>query len=249
MSIKEIKNIRRFYAFNGNYAVFETRNSYCGIMDRKGNIICPADTWKWASHICDDIFLLETWDESGDDYRSVNKIHFDAKLNAEVAQPVLPSIPERELPEFAKRFEDAYWCADKRIAFRENELYGITDEKGVIIVSPAYYAIQSAKEYGYDTDRIMVLDTNCNNGYLDLDGTVVVPVIYPYVRYQQNLGIIRFRTQEFKWGYMDKNGKNVIPAIYDYVNAGETYGLNEVAVVKDGDCYFINSHGKKVNLW
>ena len=48
---------------------------------------------------------------------------------------------------------------------------------------------------------------------------------------------------------MDAKGGIIIPAEYDAIDAGSSYGLNEIAVSKDGRCYFINEKQEEVKVF
>ena len=121
------------------------------------------------------------------------------------------------------------------------------DEKGNVIIPASFSSVGIANNP--KRDQISVKDQNGLNGYLDLDGKVIIPFEHPYVGYQVALGLHKFRTAEKKWGYMDKLGKVIIPAIYDAIDARETHGLDEIAVTKDGRCYFINAKQEEVKVF
>ena len=243
MNVLELKNLKKIWAFDGNFAVFDTKDDKTGIINRKGEIVLPADNWGVVSHIIDDIYILQMCDGSN------KQAYYDANLQKEVEKPNLTPTPDRELPECTKKYEDAHWCADKRIAFKEGELYGIMDENGKVIVAPSYDWIQFSQPYGHKNDQIAVKDKNGLNGYLDFDGNVIIPFKYTYVGYQRELGLHIFHTKENKWGYMDAKGKIIIPAIYDHISAGKTHGLDEISVAKDGRFYFINAKQEEVKVF
>ena len=150
------------------------------------------------------------------------------------------------MPDAAKKYVEARWCVEGRIAFKENELYGIMDENGKIVVSPSFDYV--APSIYAKRDRIRVKKEG-KEGYIDLNGKVIIPFEYPYVNYNHVLGVHIFHTDENKWGMMDKNGKIIIPAIYDAMNAREYRGLDEISVKKDGRCYFINAKQEEVKVF
>ena len=163
-------------------------------------------------------------------------------------QPDFEPTPEIELPSCAKKYTEAYWCATNRIAFKEGELYGIMDGQGNVIVAPSYDWIQRSQPYGYKNQRISVKKDGLN-GYLDFDGNVVIPFEYPYVGHRRMLGIHLFHTKEDKWGILNEKGQIIIPAIYDSIRVDNTQGLDEIAVKKDGRCYFINAKQEEVKVF
>jgi hypothetical protein len=236
MNVLELKNLKKIWAFDGNFAVFDTKDGKTGIINRNGEVVLPADNWEVASHIVDDIYILQMCDGSS------KQTYYDAALRKEVAKPELPITPEPELPKNAE-----FWCAPNRCAFKDGELFGIMDEKGNVIVPATFSSVGIANNP--KRDQISVKDQNGLNGYLDLDGKVIIPFEHPYVGYQVELGVHIFHTKENKWGYMDAKGNVIIPAIYDHISAHKAYGLDEIAVAKDGRFYFINAKQEEVKVF
>lgn len=243
MNVKDIKNLKKISAFYGEFAIFETKDEKAGLINRKGEIVYPADKYELIFHHCDNVF--ELWLNT-DGVIKCSK-YFDAKLGKEVPEPHIEKVQEPEFPEQAKKYEDLRWCADNRIAFKDGDLYGVMDEKGNVIVPPTYDLISIASLAAH-RNRISVKKDG-KNGYIDLEGNVVIPFEHPYVGYQQKLHLHKFHTKDDKWGYMDEKGQVVIPAIYDAIDARETHGLDEIAVAKDGRCYFINAKQEEVKVF
>lgn len=244
MNVKDIKNLKNFSAFYGEFSIFETKDEKVGLINRQGEVVYPAGKFDLASHLQNGVFFFQTICDK--DNKCI-EMYFDAKLGKEVPAPAIERIQEPEFPEQAKKFEDIRWCADNRVAFKDGDLYGVMDEKGNVIVPPTYDFISIASLAAH-RNRISVKKDG-KNGYIDLEGNVVIPFEHPYVGYQQKLHLHKFRTQEKKWGYMDEKGQVVIPAIYDAIDARETHGLDEIAVTKDGRCYFINAKQEEVKVF
>ncbi len=140
-----------------------------------------------------------------------------------------------------------YWCNMDCTAFRQGELFGIMNQDGKVIAEPQFTRVSNVFA---PTDTIIgVTDAEGNQGYIAVDGKMVIPCEYPYVGYNRQLGTHTFHTKDNKWGIMDAEGKIIIPAIYDQVNVANTYGLSEIAVSKDGRCYFINEKQEEVNVF
>ena len=238
MNIKEIQNLKKISAFYGEYAIIETKDEKFGLINRYGDVLVPADKYERINYHCEDVFSL--WSTKAN-----RPTFYNTKLGKEVAMPECPNNTERELPESTNKFVDAYWCAENRIAFA---LYGIMDEKGNIIVQPTYNRIQYGDIYGCKNIRIRV-EKDGLDGYVDLDGNVVIPFQYPFVSYNKELGLYRFRTKEKKWGIMDEEGQVIIPAIYDSIDIRAPRGLDEIAVTKGGRCYFINAKQEEVKVF
>lgn len=246
MNVKDIKNLKHFGAFTGEFAVYTTKDKKEGIINRQGEIVFPAEKYDYvyrSSYHSEDVF--ELWLNT-DGVITCSK-YFDVKLGKEVPEPEKEKLYRPELPESAKKYEEAYWCASNRILYKEGELYGFMDENGKVIVPPTYTAGPVPSSIA-KKDRLRVKKDG-KYGYIDLDGNVVIPFEHPYVGYREKLGIHIFHSKEDKWGIMDKSGKIIIPAIYDHISVGNDYGLDEIAVAKDGRCYFINAKQEEVKVF
>ena len=138
-----------------------------------------------------------------------------------------------------------YWCNYDCLAFRQGELYGIMKTDGSVIAEPQFTRVLNV----FTDTRIKVTDVQGNQGYVSTDGKMIIPCEYPYVGYNRKLNIYAFHTKDNKWGIIDADGKVIIPAIYDYVNAAKSHGLSEIAVKKDGRCYFINEKQEEVKVF
>ena len=241
MNVKDIKNLKQISAFEGNFAVYVTTANKAGIINRQGEVIYPADKYDGAFHIENGVFNLQVYDGQTPD------IYFDAQSCKEVEKPTTPALDDRSLPCFAQ--EGEYWCAENRIAFKEGKSFGIKDENGNIIVPAQYTYVSQAKPFHFKNTLICVKDQAGLQGYIDLDGKTIIPCQYPYVGWNRQLNIHKFHTDENKWGYMDAKGGIIIPAEYDAIDAGSSYGLNEIAVSKDGRCYFINEKQEEVTIF
>ena len=242
MNIKDIKNLKRISAFYGNFAIYTTANYKAGLINRKGEIVYPAEKYEAVLHCKDDIF--DFWLNTNGVIKSA--MFFDANLGKEVPAPKREQPQQRELPDAAKKYAEARWCVENRIAFKDGGLYGIMDENGKIIVSPSFEYV--APSIYAKRDRIRVKKDG-KESYIDMSGNVILPFEYPYVNYNQTLEVHVFHTNENKWGMMDKNGNVIIPAIYDAMDAREYHGLDEISVKKDGRCYFINAKQEEVKVF
>lgn len=243
MNVKDIENLKSVNAFVGNFAIFTTRENKVGIINRMGEVVYAANKYDGAFIVKDNVFELQIFDGK------TPSIYFDAEKRAEVAKPNFSTTDGPALPEFAKEYANAFWCATNRIAFQDGDLLGIMDADGKVIAPAQYTYISWAKMFGFKNTLICVKDEKGLQGYIDLDGKTVIPCQYPFVCKSRTLDIFKFHTTENKWGYMDATGKIIIPAIYDSIDAGSTYGLNEIAVSKDGRCYFINAKQEEVKVF
>jgi len=140
-----------------------------------------------------------------------------------------------------------YWCGYHRLAFRQNGLLGIMDTQGKMIVAPQYTWVKNF--YKSSDQKISVKDTDGRAGMIDLNGRIIIPCEYSYVGYYQPTQTHTVHVKNGKWGLLDAQGQTILPVIYDAVNVHETYGLNEIAVSKDGRCYFINAQQQEVQVF
>lgn len=99
------------------------------------------------------------------------------------------------------------------------------------------------------SDQRINVTKDGKQGYIDLEGKEIVQCEYSYVGYSHQLQTHTIHATDGKWGLLDAKGQTILPAIYDAVNVQDTYGLNEIAVSKDGCCYFINAKQEEVKLF
>lgn len=243
MNVKDIKNLKKVWAFNGNFAAYETTENKAGIINRQGEIIYLADKYDFAFYIENGIFNLQTINST------VPAIFYDANLRKEVEKPNHEVTKKPELPSFAQTIEGSYWCAKNRIAIKEGNLYGIKDEKGETLAPAQYSYVSYAIPFNYKNDRIAVKNEKGEMGYIDLDGKELVPCAYKYIIWCKRIGVYKIETLEGKWGFMNSLLQIIIPPIYDSIDAEDSYGLSEIAVSKDGRCYFINEKQEEVNVF
>lgn len=243
MNVKDINNLKRIWAFNGNFAIYETTMGKAGLINRQGEVIFPADKYEFGFYIENDLYNFQVADSV------VPAIFFDANLRKKVEQPERSIIEKPQLPSFAEKLDGAYWCANNCIAYKENGCYGIMDEKGNVLVTPKYASISSAAPYNFKNDRMWVKNLDGQMGYIDLNGEELIPCQYRYIIWCRRIGVYKFENFDCKWGFMNSVGRVIVPAIYDSIDASETYGLNEIAVSKDNRCYFINENQDEIIIF
>jgi hypothetical protein len=163
-------------------------------------------------------------------------------------------------------FDDALPFSDGLAAIKSNGKWGFIDTSGHLVIqlkfSNAYYfregvaVAQSedsgdvlvdksgkilATEFGFvdlvSEGRVPAVRDG-KSGYLDLQGKVVIPILYDAGRsFSDGLAAVE---KNKKWGYIDRNGRNVIPFTFD--EAGQ-FG-NGLAPAKVGTrTGFINKSG------
>jgi hypothetical protein len=163
-------------------------------------------------------------------------------------------------------FDDALPFSDGLAAIQINKKWGFIDAVGHQIIQPkfsnAYYFREGvgiaqlpdsgdvlidksgkvlATEYGFvdlvSNGRVPATRGG-KNGYLDLRGEVVIPLVYDDGRsFSDGLASVK---KENKWGYVDRDGRTVIP--FDFDEAGQ-FG-NGLAPARAGTrTGFINKSG------
>ncbi len=142
-------------------------------------------------------------------------------------------------------FYNKFLTGDK-FAFVENDRCGIMDIRGNVLLPAEYKHI---KLYESDVKRVVVVDQFGRQGVIDTDCNIVIPCQYKLIIYRPQLEVFKVRNQENKFGLLDENGNEILPTEYDHINIGNTYGLDEIAVTKDGECYFVNSQNKRVKVF
>ena len=99
-------------------------------------------------------------------------------------------------------------------------------------------------------ENIIVISNKDGKGALNLTtGENVLPCKYALVSYKKQYNVILVKEKDGKYGLFDEEGKEVIPVEYDYMNISKDKGLDEIAVKKDGRCYFINVKQEEVKVF
>ena len=117
-----------------------------------------------------------------------------------------------------KTYEDLFRDANTgNIKFVENNLSGLMDNNGKIILEATYGSIGDFNE-----DRAVVKKDN-KFGYIDEEGKLVVECKYKYaLRYSQ--GLAQVSTAGVTFGYINLDGELVFPEIYTYGSVFNDYG-------------------------
>ena len=105
------------------------------------------------------------------------------------------------------------WVASNRLAFYQDEKFGLMKPDGKVIVEPIYAEILVL---GYQ-ELIPVKSTEGLRGYIDINGQIVIPCLYKHVTYNRTTNQFRVRTTENKYGLFDKNGNPVLPTIFKQI--------------------------------
>ena len=225
----KISNLSTISAFYGNYAIYTTCDRKEGIINRQGRIIFPAGEFEIAPHVEKNTFAFQNTDGSR------KELLFDASNGGK-------KYYERPAAE-RKPMEQEYLVELNRIAFQENGMFGIKDEKGNVVV-PAQYTQMSS--IGENISFVHVRDQSGLSGIITTDGKPFIKCKYAYVVHKRATDTYKVKTLKGKFGLLDSKGKVLIPARYDYLDV--TDNLDEIAVKCGGKCFFINRNGKPIDL-
>ena len=137
-----------------------------------------------------------------------------------------------------------FWCTPEHVTFYKDGLLGIMDVQGNILQQPKYTKVDfQAKDY-----LIRATDVNKKQGLVTPEGKIIIPFEYDFLARRRNLGLNIVR-KDGKYGVLDNQGRVVLPLEYESINLNEDKGLSEVAVTKDGECYFINEKQECLNIF
>lgn len=225
-----ISNLHHFSAFYGNFAIYTTTDKKDGLIDRQGQIVYRAGEFDIATHVEGTTFLFQNVDGSG------KEMLFDAASGEK---------QYREQPQVERKpMEKEYLVAPNRIAFQKNDLFGIKDEQGNIIVKPQYSQVSSL---GENIGLVRVKDKNNKCGIIHAeDGRQFIPCKYKYIIHKRQTDTYKVVTLKGKCGLLDYAAKPIIPARYDALDV--TDNVNEIAVKRGGSCFFIDSAQQKLDF-
>lgn len=120
--------------------------------------------------------------------------------------------------------------------------FGFKDETGKTIISPKYVSAETFSE-----GLAAVSTGNENYGYIDLNGTEVIPLIYHNSQdFKNGFALVTMydKKKNHKRGFVDKTGKLVVPIKYD-----ELYNFSDgVALFQLGKKYgFLDENGQEIS--
>ena len=115
------------------------------------------------------------------------------------------------------------------------------------IVELTTLEIYRAKKWN---ENIVCIKGEHGKGAINLTtGKTVIPFQNAIVSYKKQFHVILVMDFEEKYGLFDEDGNTILPMEYRYINVSNDRGLDEIAVKKDGECYFINAKQEKVNVF
>ena len=133
------------------------------------------------------------------------------------------------------KFENAYYFTEG-VAIAELKGLGpvLIDKSGQVLAS-------DLKSTSSIYEGRVPVERNDKNGYLDLQGKVVIPIVYDGgLRFSEGLAAVE---KDDKWGYIDRDGRLVIPFKYD---TAWFFGNGLAAVTIGKQSGFINKSGEFV---
>lgn len=195
--------------------------TYWGIMDAKGEIVLPFQYWTMSPHYIEGQFIvtkssddpqqyiidttgkiIETFSHDGYIMLGENRIAYEGNYNY-IIDPTGKKLTEK--------YQDIYVVGRNKLAFlSKNNLYGIMDFNGKIIIQPKYGEIMGFSEY------LAAVKVGSKWGFVDTSFNLV---IQPFVTQKEDFyfsnGLVKVKPNG-KIGFMDRAGKMVLPAIYDH---------------------------------
>jgi len=137
-----------------------------------------------------------------------------------------------------------YWCNAECIAFAEEGLFGIMNAYGKVIAKPQYSHVMQCNL----RDVIIIRDEESTlEGAIRINGEVVLPTEFDTILPRKMFNVMMVK-QSGKYGLINGNGKIILPIEYDNISINNERGLDEIAVSKDGEAYFINEQGERVSI-
>lgn len=131
-------------------------------------------------------------------------------------------------------------CGDDCYVVCRNGKWGAVDGDLNGVIPFKYDCIWSFNEHGF-----CQVEVSGKYGLVDKQGKEIVPVLYDHIYNFQN-GFATMKDSHGRWGVIDCHGDIVVPCKFD---DKVTFDINGVAKVKkDGEEYFINTKGERVEI-
>lgn len=106
------------------------------------------------------------------------------------------------------------FLANNTAIIKKNNLYGLINEKGKIIMEPKYQKIATSDNAYLDgDDELILVKLNNKVGFADRNGNIKINFQYEDgISFNNKLASVKLNG---KWGYIDKFNQLIIPNIYD----------------------------------
>lgn len=165
-----------------------------------------------------------------------------------------------------------HFTLEEQVIFIENNLRGIMDYNGRVLLKPQYDEINRAHNgwmqvkkrnlYGIiDTtgkeiipikypqlgsrfyNGYLIAGSKKKSGFIDSTGTIVIPFIYDEVgNFEQPVAAVK---KNGAYGFIDRSGKEAAPFVYERVN-GSWRVDSTMMVWQDGKIGFVDASGRRV---
>ena len=225
-------------------------NQRWGIMDRKGQMVLPAE-YEQMTTFFDSLFFagnldgmalfdmnmkpltpfVYTWTGGMQDGR-IPVQHQNGKYGFldRQGREVIPCI-----------YDEISLFGSGRAMVGLNNRYGIVDTTGRLVLPIEYESTTPKGErYVYRDDRALV-EKGGKMGYVDLDGNLVIPLYFEEAyQFSEGLASVRFNGM---WGYIDTKGDIFMPFIFDIASP---YRWGRAEVYYNGALRNVDRHGRCV---
>lgn len=131
-------------------------------------------------------------------------------------------------------------CGDDCYVVCRNGKWGAVDGDLNGVIPFKYDCIWSFNEHGF-----CQVEVSGKYGLVDKQGKEIVPVLYDHINGFQN-GFATMKDSHGRWGVIDCHGDIVVPCKFDDEVPFDKNGVAKVK--KDGEDYFINTKGERVEI-
>ena len=135
-----------------------------------------------------------------------------------------------------------YWCTAEHIAFAEEGIYGIMTAQGKVVSEPKISHVMHS-----NLRDVIILREEPKEGAINANGEMMLPMEYESIMPRKKFNVLVVK-KNGKYGVIDNQGKAILPMEYDAISISNERGLDEIAVSKDGEAYFINEQGERVSI-
>lgn len=232
----------------GKYIVM--RNiTYWGVIDTTGRVVLDFQYWTMSPYYIEGQFIVtktredkqeyiidttgkivETFAHDGYIMLDKNRIAYEGNFNY---------IVDEKGKRLTEKYNDIYPIGKNKLAFlNKNNLYGIMDFDGKILVQPKYGEIMGYSEY------LAAVKVGSKWGFIDTSFNMSIqPIATEKQDFYFSNGMVPVKINN-KVGYMDNKGKIVIAPKYE---VGDHFGENGYAPVHfNGKYGVINKKGETV---
>jgi hypothetical protein len=158
------------------------------------------------------------------------------------------TVSQNNLDEVAERFKGKYKCEyvynfeNNYAVFKTFEKkMGVIDTSGTIIISPIFAFIHNNKKLKNLFEVGNKVDNKFKRGFINLQGAVVIPIVYDFVFYFGN-DVISV-AKNGKIGVVNTLNTIILPVEFDNISIDNNLLIGQ----KDGTLQLYDMQGKKIN--